>query len=125
MSLHSGFDQIDRISGVAGTGKRMETQTSSTPEYNGRDAALSAPVPAPYLAQGKGESASVVYGRPGIGRIPVTGVTPNVDGGRWPAKAVVGETVEVSAVVFREGHDAVAATAVLIDPEATATPRSG
>ncbi|GLY16080.1 alpha-1,4-glucan:maltose-1-phosphate maltosyltransferase 2 [Kineosporia sp. NBRC 101677] len=117
MSLHSGFDQIDRISGVAGTGKRMETQTSSTPEYNGRDAALSAPVPAPYLAQGKGESASVVYGRPGIGRIPVTGVTPNVDGGRWPAKAVVGETVEVSAVVFREGHDAVAATAVLIDPE--------
>jgi starch synthase (maltosyl-transferring) len=125
MSLHSGFDQVGRTSGVAGTGKRMETQTSSTPEYNGKDAALSTSgtstpavsVHAPYLAQGRGESTSVVYGRPGIGRIPVTGVTPNVDGGRWPVKAVVGETVAVSAAVFREGHDAVAATAVLIDPE--------
>ena len=37
--------------------------------------------------------------------------------GRWPAKAVVGEAVEVTATVFREGHDAVAATAVLIGPD--------
>ncbi len=120
MSLHSGFDQVGRTSGVAGTGKRMETQTSSTPEYNGKDAALSTPaagVPAPYLAQGRGESTSVVYGRPGIGRIPVTGVTPNVDGGRGPATAGGGERGRISAPGGREGHDAVAATAVLIDPE--------
>jgi len=117
MSLHSGFDQIGRTSRVAGTGKRMETRTSSTPEYNGKDAALPVGVPAPYLAQGRGESSSVVLGRPGIGRIPVTGVSPAVDGGRWPTRAVVGETVHVAATVFREGHDAVAATAVLIDPE--------
>jgi starch synthase (maltosyl-transferring) len=53
---------------------------------------------------------------PGVGRIPVLAVSPVVDAGRWPAKAVVGEPVPIHATVFREGHDAVAATAVLIDP---------
>jgi starch synthase (maltosyl-transferring) len=52
-----------------------------------------------------------------IGRIPVLSVGPVVDGGRWPARAVVGEQVPVTATVFREGHDAVAATAVLLDPD--------
>ncbi|WP_233153573.1 alpha-1,4-glucan--maltose-1-phosphate maltosyltransferase [Kineosporia sp. R_H_3] len=56
-------------------------------------------------------------GTPVVGRIPVLAVTPVVDGGRWPAKAVVGEPVPVEATVFREGHDAVAATAVLVDPD--------
>ncbi|WP_024287762.1 alpha-1,4-glucan--maltose-1-phosphate maltosyltransferase [Cellulomonas sp. KRMCY2] len=54
---------------------------------------------------------------PGIGRIPVVDVGPVVGCGRWPAKAVVGEAVEVTATVFRDGHDAVAATAVLIGPD--------
>jgi len=59
-----------------------------------------------------------VLGRaPTIGRIPVLGVSPVVEGGRWPAKAVPGEQVPVSATVFREGHDHVGATAVLVDPE--------
>ncbi|MFB9375397.1 maltotransferase domain-containing protein [Kineococcus gynurae] len=52
-----------------------------------------------------------------IGRIPVTGVAPLVDGGRWPTKAVVWEQIPISATVFREGHDAVAATAVLTRPD--------
>ncbi|MFC4977038.1 alpha-1,4-glucan--maltose-1-phosphate maltosyltransferase [Streptomyces atroolivaceus] len=51
-----------------------------------------------------------------IGRIPVLDVRPLVDCGRRPAKAVEGETFEVSATVFREGHDAVAANVVLCDP---------
>ncbi|MGW4203789.1 alpha-1,4-glucan--maltose-1-phosphate maltosyltransferase [Streptomyces sp. NPDC004726] len=51
-----------------------------------------------------------------IGRIPVLDVSPQVDCGRRPAKAVVGETFTVSATVFREGHDAVAANVVLRDP---------
>ena len=51
-----------------------------------------------------------------IGRIPVRHVQPAVECGRRPAKAVVGETFLVSATVFREGHDAVAANAVLRDP---------
>ena len=54
-----------------------------------------------------------------IGRIPVVEVGPIVEGGRWPTKAVVGEVVPVRATVFREGHDAVAATAVLVAPDGT------
>ncbi|NNN32549.1 alpha-1,4-glucan--maltose-1-phosphate maltosyltransferase [Streptomyces sp. S3(2020)] len=53
----------------------------------------------------------------GIGRIPVLDVRPIVQRGRRPAKAVTGETFEISATVFREGHDAVAANVVLKDPE--------
>ena len=52
-----------------------------------------------------------------VGRIPILAVAPVPDGGRFPAKAVVGEPVPVRATVFREGHDAVAATAVLVDPD--------
>ncbi|SFF30727.1 alpha-1,4-glucan:maltose-1-phosphate maltosyltransferase [Flavimobilis marinus] len=54
-----------------------------------------------------------------IGRIPVMDVSPTIEQGRWPAKAVVGEAVPVRARVFREGHDAVAATAVLLRPDGT------
>lgn len=54
-----------------------------------------------------------------IGRIPVIDVSPTVEQGRWPAKAAVGEAVPVRATVFREGHDAVAATAVLVAPDGT------
>ncbi|MFF0159496.1 alpha-1,4-glucan--maltose-1-phosphate maltosyltransferase [Streptomyces sp. NPDC005263] len=52
-----------------------------------------------------------------VGRIPVLDVRPVVQRGRRPAKAVTGETFEISATVFREGHDAVAANVVLTDPE--------
>ncbi|MCX4569266.1 alpha-1,4-glucan--maltose-1-phosphate maltosyltransferase [Streptomyces viridodiastaticus] len=52
-----------------------------------------------------------------VGRIPVLDVRPLVRQGRRPAKAVVGEAFEVTATVFREGHDAVAANVVLRDPE--------
>lgn len=50
------------------------------------------------------------------GRIPVTGVQPVVQDGRFPAKAVVGEDIPVRATVFGEGHDAVRATVRLLDP---------
>ncbi|MFJ7074655.1 alpha-1,4-glucan--maltose-1-phosphate maltosyltransferase [Streptomyces sp. NPDC098781] len=53
----------------------------------------------------------------GVGRIPVLDVRPIVQHGRRPAKAVTGETFEISATVFREGHDAVAADVVLTDPD--------
>jgi starch synthase (maltosyl-transferring) len=52
-----------------------------------------------------------------IGRIPVLDISPLVDCGRRPAKAVAGETFEVTATVFREGHDAVAANVVLRAPD--------
>ncbi|MEV5842721.1 maltotransferase domain-containing protein, partial [Streptomyces sp. NPDC051985] len=51
-----------------------------------------------------------------IGRVPVRDVRPAVEGGGRPAKAVPGETFQVTATVFREGHDAVGADVVLCDP---------
>ncbi|MFI6474440.1 alpha-1,4-glucan--maltose-1-phosphate maltosyltransferase [Streptomyces sp. NPDC050516] len=53
---------------------------------------------------------------PSIGRIPVLDVHPAVECGRRPAKAVAGESFQITATVFREGHDAVAANVVLRDP---------
>ncbi len=41
--------------------------------------------------------------------------------GRRPIKAVVGEFIEVSATIFREGHDEVGAHVVLTDSTGTAT----
>ncbi|MFF8729538.1 maltotransferase domain-containing protein, partial [Streptomyces sp. NPDC015171] len=57
-----------------------------------------------------------------VGRIPVLDIRPVVQHGRRPAKAVTGESFEVSATVFREGHDAVAANVVLRDPAGRAGP---
>jgi starch synthase (maltosyl-transferring) len=53
----------------------------------------------------------------GFGRIPVTGVSPVIEGGAYPAKAVVGELFPVRAKVFREGHDAVNASVILTSPD--------
>src|SRR3712207_5818853 len=51
-----------------------------------------------------------------VGRIPILDVTPQLEGGAYPAKAAVGEAFEVTAIVIREGHDALNAEVVLIDP---------
>jgi starch synthase (maltosyl-transferring) len=58
------------------------------------------------------------------GRIPIVDVSPVVDAGRYPAKAVVGEAIPVSATVFREGHDAVSADAVLTAPDGSVHSRT-
>ena len=50
------------------------------------------------------------------GRIGIDDVVPEIAGGRYPAKAVVGETFPVSATVWRDGHDAVAATLAVRGP---------
>ncbi|MGC2656200.1 MAG: maltotransferase domain-containing protein, partial [Mycobacterium sp.] len=47
------------------------------------------------------------------GRVEIDNVQPVVSCGAYPAKAVVGEVVPVSAAVWREGHDEVAATLVV------------
>ncbi|MFR9770487.1 maltotransferase domain-containing protein [Nocardia sp. SC052] len=52
------------------------------------------------------------------GRIAIDDTAPSIPGGR-PAKAVVGEVFPVRTVVWREGHDAVAATLVVRAPGAS------
>ena len=50
-----------------------------------------------------------------IGRIPILDIQPVVECGRRPAKAVVGETFQVSATVIMEGHGVLGAAVVLRD----------
>ncbi|NBO46382.1 MAG: DUF3416 domain-containing protein [Actinobacteria bacterium] len=51
-----------------------------------------------------------------LGRIVVTDVEPQVNCGSVPVKAISGESREVSATIFREGHEPVSATLVVRDP---------
>lgn len=51
-----------------------------------------------------------------IGRIPITSLKPEVDGGKYPAKAYLGEVIPFGATVFREGHDVVGASLELTSP---------
>ena len=50
------------------------------------------------------------------GRFPITDISPTVESGRRPAKAVVGEHIPVVATAFREGHDLLGVEVVLRDP---------
>jgi starch synthase (maltosyl-transferring) len=52
-----------------------------------------------------------------ITRIPITDISPavNFGGELVPVKAVAGEVIAVTATIFREGHDALGAHALLFD----------
>ncbi|MER7165107.1 maltotransferase domain-containing protein [Micromonospora sp. NPDC000207] len=56
------------------------------------------------------------------GRFPIEDVTPAVSCGRYPAKAVVGEVVPVSARAYREGHDALGCNVVWLGPDGRGRP---
>ncbi|HEY0785011.1 MAG TPA: maltotransferase domain-containing protein, partial [Acidobacteriaceae bacterium] len=49
--------------------------------------------------------------KPGTGRnrVIIENVRPQIDGGRFPAKRIIGDRVEVQADIFGDGHDHVAA----------------
>lgn len=42
-------------------------------------------------------------------RVVITGVTPEIDGGHYPIKRTIGEKVSVTADIFADGHDVLAA----------------
>ncbi len=42
-------------------------------------------------------------------QLVIENVTPKLDGGRYPIKRVIGSVVEVSADIFKDGHDLIAA----------------
>jgi starch synthase (maltosyl-transferring) len=54
---------------------------------------------------GDGQLAPLLEGRR---RVVVEGVSPEIDGGRFPVKRVVGERVRVEADVFSDGHEVLA-----------------
>ena len=50
-------------------------------------------------------------------RIIITDVAPSVDSGRWPARRIAGESVEVMAGVIADGHDRLAVELLVQQPD--------
>jgi starch synthase (maltosyl-transferring) len=73
------------------------------------------------LARADLDSVTAMSGRPDL-RLGITDVAPVVSCGSFSARAVVGEHVPITATVFREGHDAVAANVVWSPPGEADTP---
>ena len=42
-------------------------------------------------------------------RVAIERVSPEIDGGRFPAKRIIGDTVTIEADIFADGHDAISA----------------
>lgn len=58
-------------------------------------------------------------------RVVIEQVTPELDGGRYPIKRTVGSVIEVSAAIFKDGHDLISARILCRPPgekEYQATP---
>src|SRR6478672_9116718 len=55
-------------------------------------------------------------------RLGITDAAPVVSCGTFSARAVAGEHLPITATVFREGHDAVAANVVWTAPDGSASP---
>ena len=52
-----------------------------------------------------------------VGRIVIEAVRPVVDCGQWPARAVPGQRIPVSATIFRDGHDLLGAAVRFRGPD--------
>ena len=49
------------------------------------------------------------------GRIQIQALEPVIDCGRYPARGIVGDQVDVTATIFKDGHDTLGA-AILVTP---------
>ncbi|MEU5177492.1 maltotransferase domain-containing protein, partial [Streptomyces eurythermus] len=100
-------------------GRKPTGGRGGTPAHAPTPEKRTTPVTTPATAEAPATGEPSATGeRPGtaLGRIPILDVRPVVQHGRRPVKAVTGESFEVTATVFREGHDAVGANVVLRDP---------
>src|ERR687890_1796460 len=70
------------------------------------------------LTRRAADSVAGMTGRADL-RLGITDVAPVVSCGAFSARAVVGEHLPITATVFREGHDAVAANVVVTAPDGT------
>src|SRR4051812_286840 len=77
--------------------------------------------PAGVLAPDATDSVTAMTGRADL-RLGITDVAPVVSCGAFSARAVVGEHLPITATVFREGHDAVAADVVVTGPGGSRQP---
>jgi starch synthase (maltosyl-transferring) len=110
----SGADRLALVTATNSGFPVPERDDAAQPESSSPQASTATP------ATTAAAEPSVTVSKPSLGapidRIPVHKVSPVIEGGAYPAKAVVGESIPIRATVFREGHDAVNASVVLTDP---------
>ena len=58
-----------------------------------------------------------------LGRIVITDVQPLLYNGAFPVKAISHEPITLSATIFREGHEKIEPTAVIVRPDGTVAER--
>ena len=63
----------------------------------------------PDIQENGGVSLNIIEDFDGRKRVIIEGVEPQIDCGRFPAKRVVGDRVEVEADIFTDGHDSISA----------------
>jgi starch synthase (maltosyl-transferring) len=108
----------------AGLPAARDVQSAATPA---QPASVSTPPPAqpatssPEAAPVRPAAPEPAATAPTIGRLPILGISPEVEGGRWPAKAFAGEVVTFGATAFREGHDLIGVRAQLTSPSGETT----
>jgi starch synthase (maltosyl-transferring) len=104
-------------SGVRARSRKANTSSSQTlnganghaqtATVDGGATARAKPKPAPRKAASKRLPAFDAYPA-----IAIEYVEPEIDGGRWPIKRVVGDTIDVAADIFKEGHDVLQARVI-------------
>ncbi len=100
-----------------GVGKSAATRTAAAADRaEPETSAPAAPGPAH-----EAPAAELPAYEPLLGRIPILGLSPQVDEGLWPAAAFSGEVVPFRATAFREGHDRIGVDLLLLDPAGVQT----
>ena len=119
-ALCRGLGSVPRVTEATPKTPRARASKASTATTDKAPAAKRAPArrPATKKLPEPPKTVPPTSGARALGRIPVADVFPIVDGGNRPAKSVVDEEFDITATVYREGHDAVNANVVLTDPAA-------
>src|SRR4051812_46870264 len=92
-------------SGASGQSQSQTPTQTQSPQSGGRDGGHT---PGQLPSAGPGETAAVARRPPMFDTYPaiaIENVEPEIEGGRWPVKRVVGDTIDVAADIFKEGHD--------------------
>jgi starch synthase (maltosyl-transferring) len=99
-------------SGARSRSRKATTSATQTPSSGdgqlGRATATLSRAESPHAAP----STSALPAPDTYQAIAIEDVQPELDGGQWPIKRVVGEVIEVSADIFKEGHDLIQARVV-------------
>ena len=92
----------------------MQERARPTGEAPAKGGTLPTPTPkATEAAAGRKPDAEAWLAKLAASRVVIESVSPEIDGGRFPAKAAVGDAFVVEADIFADGHDKIDAALLL------------